>query len=181
LRVASAGISSEQQHVEVHSVEAIVRGLNEAGVRYLIAGGLAVVAHGYQRMTADVDLILDLDEANLTRAIGVFKSLSYTPRAPVSIEQFADPVARQNWVRDKGMTVFSMFSDRHPQTEVDLFVQAPLDFEKAYQNAARQQLENGLEAVFVGFDDLLYLKRRAGRPRDLDDIRTLEELKGPNP
>jgi len=47
--------------VTKRSVEAIVDALNAAGVRYLIAGGLAVVAHGYVRFTADVDLILDLE------------------------------------------------------------------------------------------------------------------------
>ena len=51
------------------SVEEIVRVLNAASVRYLIAGGLAVVAHGYLRFTADVDLILDLDEDNTRRAL----------------------------------------------------------------------------------------------------------------
>ena len=43
--------------MEKRSVEAVVRGFNEAQVRYLIAGGVAVVAHGYVRFTADLDLI----------------------------------------------------------------------------------------------------------------------------
>jgi hypothetical protein len=41
------------------SIEAIVQALDAANVRYLIAGGLAVVAHGHLRFTADVDLVLD--------------------------------------------------------------------------------------------------------------------------
>ncbi len=43
------------------SVQAIIQALNEAGVRYLVVGGLAVVAHGHVRFTADVDLVLDDD------------------------------------------------------------------------------------------------------------------------
>lgn len=43
--------------MEKNSVEAIVGALNEAGVRYLIVGGMAVVAHGYLRFTADLDLM----------------------------------------------------------------------------------------------------------------------------
>lgn len=35
------------------SVVAIVQALNENEVQYLIVGGLAVVAHGYVRFTAD--------------------------------------------------------------------------------------------------------------------------------
>ncbi len=41
-----------------HSVESIVQSLETAGVRYLIVGGLAVVAQGHLRFTADVDLVL---------------------------------------------------------------------------------------------------------------------------
>ena len=53
--------------MEKHSVDAIVGALNMANVRYLVAGGLAVVAHGYVRFTADIDLIVDLEPANVTR------------------------------------------------------------------------------------------------------------------
>ncbi len=42
--------------MKLASLEAIVRALNEGSVRYLIAGGLAVNAHGYVRLTQDVDL-----------------------------------------------------------------------------------------------------------------------------
>jgi predicted nucleotidyltransferase len=55
--------------MEVRSIEAVIRALNDAGVRYLIAGGLAVIAHGYTRSTQDMDLILDLGEDNLSRAV----------------------------------------------------------------------------------------------------------------
>jgi hypothetical protein len=41
--------------MKLASVEALVAALEEAGVRYLVAGGLAVNAHGYLRFTHDVD------------------------------------------------------------------------------------------------------------------------------
>ena len=41
--------------MKLTSFEAIVRALNAANVRYLVAGGLAVNAHGYARFTNDVD------------------------------------------------------------------------------------------------------------------------------
>lgn len=44
--------------MEVWSVEAVLRTLQEAGVRYLLVGGLAVVAHGYERMTRDLGGLL---------------------------------------------------------------------------------------------------------------------------
>src|SRR5437763_2731088 len=99
------------------SVVAIVQTLNENEVRYLIVGGLAVVAHGYVRFTADIDLILSLDEQNLVRAVTALKTLDYRPRAPVPFESFIDPVSRNQWVRQKQMVVFSLFSPAHPATE----------------------------------------------------------------
>ncbi len=47
--------------MEVRSVEVIVQALNTANVQYLIVGGLAVNAHGYERLTRDVDLVIGLD------------------------------------------------------------------------------------------------------------------------
>ncbi len=159
-------------------VEAVIRSLNEAGVRYLVAGGLAVVAHGFVRFTADVDLLLDMDEDNLRRAVAALARMDYRPRAPVPFSEFADAEKRREWVRDKGLTVFSVFSPRYPATEVDLFVESPLDFATAYAAAVRIDVAAaGITATVVGFDDLLRLKRRAGRPQDLVDIENLQTLR----
>ncbi|MDZ4788806.1 MAG: hypothetical protein SH807_07695 [Blastochloris sp.] len=39
------------------SLDIVIQTLNQAQVRYLIVGGLAVNAHGYVRTTMDVDLV----------------------------------------------------------------------------------------------------------------------------
>ena len=43
-------------------------------------------------------------------------------------------------MQEKGLTVFSLFSDRHPATEIELFVEPPFDFESAYALAQRRRL-----------------------------------------
>jgi hypothetical protein len=58
--------------MEVRSVEAIVRTLNTAEVQYLIVGGLAVNAHGFVRLTRDIDIVLQLDSANVRRGFERF-------------------------------------------------------------------------------------------------------------
>jgi len=163
--------------VRKQSVEAIVKALNDSGARYLIVGGLAVVAHGYMRFTADVDLILDLEEANLQRSLGALKQLGYRPRAPVTLELFADPQARREWVRDKDLAVFSLYSPLHQETEIDLFVEAPLHFEDAYRSSWQSELAPGVAGTIIGFDDLITLKSKAGRPQDLADLDQLRKLK----
>ena len=124
--------------MEKRSVEAVVRALNAADVRYLIAGGLAVVAHGYVRFTADIDLLLDLDPANLRRAIAALTPLGYRPRAPVPIDDFVQPGKRAQWVREKGLIVFSLFSPVHPATEVSRTAPGTLSVGKRGQEPARK-------------------------------------------
>lgn len=68
--------------MKLASLEAIVRALNEGNVRYLIAGGLAVNAHGYVRFTQDVDLVIALDSANIVRAFEMLAKLGYRPAVP---------------------------------------------------------------------------------------------------
>ena len=162
--------------MERRSVEAIVEALNRAGARYLIAGGLAVVAHGHVRFTADVDVVLDPERGNLERALKALAGLGYRPRAPVELIEFADAAKRAAWARDKGMTVFSLFSPEHPATEVDLFLDAPIDFAAAYMKARREEVAPGVAATFVGYDDLVAMKTASGRPMDLQDVRELNQL-----
>ncbi len=165
--------------MERRSLEAIVRALNEANARYLIVGGLAVVAHGLVRFTADVDLVLDPDPESLRRAVEALSGLGYRPRAPVEFAAFADAEQRACWMRDKGLTVFSTFSGDHRATELDLFVESPFEFGPAYARAVRFEIAQGVQATFVGIDDLLEMKRRAGRPQDLQDVEGLESLRTP--
>ncbi|OGS39943.1 MAG: hypothetical protein A2506_12225 [Elusimicrobia bacterium RIFOXYD12_FULL_66_9] len=163
--------------MEKQSFETILRALDQAGVRYLIVGGLAVVAHGFVRFTADLDLILDLEPQNLKMALPALSRLGYRPRAPVDIDDFAVPAIRRSWIEEKGMKVFSLSSSEHAATEIDIFAEAPFDFAAAYSDAARLEVCPGVTATFVDFDRLLALKKQAGRPQDLQDVEQLKALR----
>ncbi|MEK6653859.1 MAG: hypothetical protein AABY92_01735, partial [Thermodesulfobacteriota bacterium] len=84
---------------------------------------------------------------------------------------------RAQWIIEKGLRVFSLFSSRHPATEIDLFVESPVNFAQAYARASRQEVTPGVEAVFLGLEDLIQLKQAAGRAKDLDDISRLQRLR----
>ena len=53
--------------MEVRSIEMVVKALNDAKVKYLVVGGVAVVAHGYERFTRDLDLVIGLEAENIRR------------------------------------------------------------------------------------------------------------------
>ena len=164
--------------MERRSIETIIGSLNQAGARYLIVGGLAVVAHGFVRFTADIDNVLEPDPNAMRRAIAALSALGYRPRAPVPFEQFADADKRATWAREKALTGFSVCSAQHPATEIDLVVEAPFAFERAYAAADRFEVATGVEATFVGRADLIAMKRKAGRPQDLKDVAELESGRG---
>jgi len=157
------------------AIEQVLAALNADGVRYLVVGGVAVVLHGHLRTTADLDLVVELAPENARRAIAALSRLGFRPRAPVPAEQFADAAARQVWIDEKGLTVFSLWSDRLPDVEVDLFVKEPFDFAAAYARAVHVPLDTTTVTV-VSLPDLVALKRAAGRPVDLADVEALEAL-----
>jgi predicted nucleotidyltransferase len=149
--------------------------LEERKVRYLVVGGVAVVLHGYARFTADLDLVIALDPPNVIAAMAAMASLGYRPRAPVAALDFADPDKRREWIRDKGLTVLGLWSPEHPATEVDVFVEEPFAMDEALARATRARLGE-TTIVVAGIPDLIELKRKAGRPKDLDDIERLQEI-----
>ncbi len=163
--------------MEQSSIEEIFGNLNQTGVRYLVVGGLAVVAHGYVRFTADIDLFLDFEPDNLRDAMSVFSRLDYRPRAPVELDDFVDPKNRKQWIREKNLKVFSIWSPNHPATEVDIFTEPPIDFNEAFSRSTIVEAAPGLALSIIGLDDLIRLKLVAGRPQDLDDIDKLRELR----
>ncbi|MFN0241829.1 MAG: DUF6036 family nucleotidyltransferase [Planctomycetota bacterium] len=157
-------------------IELIIQALDDAKVRYLIVGGLAVVLHGHLRTTADLDLVVQLQRDNVLRAVEALARLGYRPRAPVKAEALADAAARESWIRDKNLTVFSMWSAAHPTLEVDLLVREPFDFDAVYRRALRVPLGHA-SATVIGFDDLIAMKKAVGRHKDVEDVRALESLR----
>lgn len=94
---------------------------------------------------------------------------------PVKLEDFADPVIREGWVRDKGMLVFQMYNDQARMT-IDIFVQYPLDFDELWNRGMEVDLPSASLRI-ASIDHLILMKRAAGRQQDLADIERLEKLK----
>ena len=154
----------------------LIAALNDAEVRYLVVGGLAVIAHGYIRATADCDIVLDLTEANALAAIRVLTSLGYQPRVPVPAESFADATIRERWITEKHMTVFSMFHPRPGWPVVDLFATMPFEYEVESRSLIWSAIAPGVRMPVVALPALLEMKRAVGRPRDVGDIQELLKL-----
>ena len=151
------------------------RALDEAGVRYLAVGGIAVNLHGINRFTADIDLMLAMDAQNLARFVPVAKRFGMKPVVPVAVEDLADAAKVRDWVENKRMLAFGLRPQNVTDPTVDVLTQPRIDFETAW--ARRVVYRVGALAVPVAsIEDLIEMKAGTGRQKDEADIAALRKL-----
>jgi len=156
--------------------ERVLGGLNEAGVRYVVVGGVAVVLQGFARLTLDLDLVIQLEDENLKRAIDTLEALGFRPLLPVRAHDFANQSTRRDWTENRNMLVFTMRDDsQQPPVVVDIFAREPAPFDEFWARASVVSI-GAQEVRVAAIDDLIRMKQEAGRPRDLDDIEKLRAI-----
>jgi len=153
----------------------IFEALETAHVRYVTVGGVAVVLRGHPRLTADLDLAVDLRPEHAAAAIEALTALGFRPRLPVDPAGFADPEVRRSWIEEKGMTVFSLWDPEDPTRAVDLFAVEPISFDELWDRSELIDLGT-TKARVASVDDLITMKTMAGRPVDQQDIEALTLL-----
>lgn len=156
--------------------EPVIRALNEAQVRYVVVGGLAVVLHGYARLTVDLDLAVDLEPSEATKVIDSLLALNLRPTAPVDPAGFADATTREQWTREKNMEVFSLTDPADPLRQVDLFVREPIPFEELWSRSSLVSIGETTVARIAAISDLIRMKTEVGRPQDIADIDALKAI-----
>ena len=154
----------------------IIDAFNREKVVYVVVGGLAVVLHGHPRLTVDVDLVVGLDPMNAAKAVEVVSKLGFKPRVPVDPRDFADSKKRALWIKEKGLTVFSFYFSKNPLIGIDFFVDYPMKFSGLLSRSVVKNL--GKTPIRIcSIDDLIKMKRKAGRPKDIEDARILQMIK----
>lgn len=151
--------------------------MNEKKIRYLVVGGLALVLHGVVRLTADLDLMLDLSKNNMSKFLEVMKSLGYKPKLPVDPLDILDPEARKKWAREKNMIVFAFIGQKQDYKEIDVFINEPIPFKKAYKRKKTLRAKD-VKINVISLKDLIALKEISAREQDIKDIKMLKELSG---
>lgn len=146
---------------------------NQKKIKYLITGGVAVVLYGVLRTTADLDLIVDLEKKNLEKIWETLLELGYMPRIPVKKEEF-NLENLKKWMKEKNLKAFSFYHKKEPFKVVDLVLE--LNFEKLYKRKKIFKIDH-LKLPVVSLDDLIKLKKKAGRKEDILDIEKLKEVK----
>jgi hypothetical protein len=134
----------------------VLLALSSRGARFAVAGGFACLAHGVVRVTLDLDLLIEVSDDNLACLWDTLSDLGFVTQQPVSRVDVVSAERLANLAREKHMQALSWVHGTHPFVIVDLLV--------------------GLPVPVLRREELIRLKRAAGREKDLVDVRELELL-----
>jgi hypothetical protein len=156
--------------------EEVCARLNEAHCDYMLAGGIATIFHGNPRLTMDLDCYISWEQGNAQRIMHVLEAMGYHLLQPITIEDLSDPLKRERYMREKGMLVATFKHEKYQARSVDLmFEQSCL----SYETAASHKVDMGTSECALptmGVDDLICMKKFAGRDKDLQDVSVLNGL-----
>ena len=146
---------------------ALVRALVDGGVDFVIVGGVAVVLQAMPRFTKDLDICYSTTEDNLDALGGVLVGLAARLRGIADAVPF---VPDSRTLRQTQILCLTT-----PVGDIDLLVDpdgAP-GYETLRERASVMEL-SGRTVRVASIEDMLAMKRAAGRPQDLTDIESLE-------
>jgi len=145
-------------------------------VDYLICGGLAVNLHGVPRMTADVDIIIDLTPDNLKKFESCTNKLNYKLSVPIQLNDIADEVKRKSIIQTKNLVALSFYNYDSNYITLDVLIDFPIPFEEMRNERATRK-SGAFEIYLVSVDHLIKLKEYANRIQDQQDIYFLSRIK----
>ncbi len=153
-------------------IEDILKALEQEKVEYAVIGGLAVVLYGYVRFTKDIDLVIDFSKGNVKRFMKAMTLLKFKPGPPIEPMHLANEHKRKEWIQEKNAKVITFYNPEQQLLQIDVL----LTTELAQIKTVKKKIDD-LEISVIEYEDLIKMKRQAGRPFDLMDIEKLEELK----
>lgn len=149
------------------SADAILRCLDEHEVDYLLIGGLAVQAHGHVRTTQDADLFPAPERANLDRLAAALAELNARPSG-------GGPLLGGGALDGAAIEAADVLALDTDAGGVDVHRAPPGATSFAAMRKHALELEvAGTRVAVVGLDDLIAMKRAAGRPLDRGDVIAL--------
>ncbi|MCK4291858.1 MAG: nucleotidyltransferase [Planctomycetes bacterium] len=140
--------------------EKLLRLLKEHKARFVIIGATAFPVHGYSRATLDIDLFIEPEKSNAQRTREALKDFGYEV-TDVTID---DLLTRKVLLRQ-----YLIETDIHPMVK-------GVTFERVWNNKVKARFGKTF-VWFACLDDLIRMKKAAGRVKDLEDLKYLLELK----
>ncbi len=140
--------------------EDLLRFLNAHRVEFVIIGATAFPIHGYARATLDIDVFIRPERKNAAQLLEALQEFGYD----VSDINLEDLLTKKVLIRQ-----YLVETDIHP------FVSG-VTFDQVWKNRVSGSYGNE-KVFFASLDDLITMKRAAGRPKDLEDLKVLQILR----
>jgi predicted nucleotidyltransferase len=157
--------------------EEVLKAFQKRKIKYILVGGMAFNLLGGYRNTLDMDIIAEMTDENLLKIVKTLKKLGYRVRQPVDPLKIADKKTRAAWIRDKHMKAFNFYKSDKSYEEVDIILDSPVDFKEASKDASRIKV-GGLPLFVISKDNFIKMKKKAGRDKDLLDIKQIKMIGG---
>ena len=133
---------------------------NKHAVKYLVIGGYAVSVHGYPRSTKDMDVCIEMSVENAEKMIAVIKDFGFE-----SVELSESDFLSKNFITQLG----------YEPLRIDILNDLDgVAFAEAWGNK-KVVIISEVEINFIGYNELLKVKEKAGRPQDIADISMLKK------
>jgi hypothetical protein len=168
-RCATTSSPVNVQRFPDFSPRELLRKLDEGGVDFVVIGGIAAIAHGSAMFTQDLDISYSPDEANLERLGSVLVGLGARLRGVTDDVPFV-PDGR-TLRRTRVLTLET------PIGLIDLLAEP--DGAPTYarlRERARREVIAGVNVHIASLEDLIAMKKAAGRPKDLVALEELEAI-----
>jgi hypothetical protein len=153
----------------------LLKHLHEHGVEHIVIGGLAVSAHGHVRPSKDLDIVPNPDPKNLARLARLLVAIDAKQVGAGDFEPAEFPFDPTDPIQLAEGANFRL-ETRLGAMDIMQWVSG-IEAELAYSELDREALPGEVEGVPVrvcGLEHLRAMKRAAGRPQDLEDLRRLE-------
>jgi hypothetical protein len=156
--------------------------LVDSGVRFVVAGGTAMLLYGIKRMTLDLDIAVAADQPNLRLFISTLRELKFVPRAPLPAETILNSAVVERLIEEKNALVFSFWCANPPCTQIDMFLTRDNSFDRLVSDA-RIVSVSGRTVLVASRVKLIEMKCRVKpiREKDLSDIKALELIEHKEP
>jgi hypothetical protein len=155
--------------------EEILREFQKQKVKYVLVGGIAVNLLGFLRSTVDMDILAEMSNENLRKVVGILKKQGYRVKQPVDPMGIANENIRYDWIHNKNMKAFNFYKESELK-EVDIIIESPVSFAQANKTALRIKIGDIILPV-ISIDNLIRMKKTAGREADKLDIVKLKRIK----
>jgi hypothetical protein len=154
----------------VYDPEPILGLLDRHGVRFVVIGGIAGVLQGSASITHDLDICYSREGDNLDRLAAALREVEATLRGVHERVPFRLDAASLK----SGMNF--TFDTRHGPFDCIGEASGNFDYEQLRRNADVHDVF-GLQVQVASLDDLIRMKRAAGRNKDLIEVENLAALR----